>query len=77
MSEAATLDYYASHSAFTDPGAHAALISGLPLEIPALCRMLHGLLIHEAWIERQGLNPAAFSGQCRATLRPFGSDSGN
>jgi Transglutaminase-like superfamily len=29
---------------------------------------LQGLLIHEAWIERYGLNPAAFAGQSRATL---------
>jgi hypothetical protein len=29
---------------------------------------LQGLLIHEAWIERQGLDPADFSGQSRATL---------
>ncbi|MGY8709673.1 transglutaminase domain-containing protein [Bradyrhizobium sp. 18BD] len=53
---------------FTDPGAHATLIGGLPLDIPALCRILQGLLIHEAWIERQGLDPALFSGQSRATL---------
>lgn len=68
MSELATCDYYADHSALTDPGAHATLISGLPLDIPALCRILQGLLIHEAWIERQGFDPAAFSGQSRATL---------
>jgi len=59
---------YASHSVFTDPGAHAARIDGLPLDIPALCRILQGLLIHEAWIERQGLDPAPFSSQSRATL---------
>ena len=68
MSDAATPDYYAGHSAFTDPGAHATLIGGLPADVPALCRILHGLLIHEAWIERQGFDPAAFSGQSRATL---------
>lgn len=68
MSELAISDYYACHSALTDPGAHASLISDLPLDIPALCRILHGLLIHEAWIERQGFDPAAFSGQSRATL---------
>lgn len=68
MSDAATPDDYAGHSAFTDPGAHATLIGGLPADIPALCRILHGLLIHEAWIERQGFDPAAFSGQSRATL---------
>jgi hypothetical protein len=68
MSELAISDYYASHSAMTDPGARATLIRDLPLDIPALCRILHGLLIHEAWIERQGFDPAAFAGQSRATL---------
>ena len=68
MSELVTLDYYASHSALSDPRAHASLISALPLDIPALCRILQGVLIHEAWIERQGLDPAIFSGQSRATL---------
>jgi hypothetical protein len=68
MTELATLDRYASQSVFTDPGAYAALIGGLPRDIAALCRTLQGLLIHEAWIERQGLDPAAFSGQSRATL---------
>lgn len=68
MTEFEAFDFYASQSVFTDPGAHAALIGGLPLDIPALCRTLQGLLIHEAWIERQGLDPALFSGQSRATL---------
>jgi hypothetical protein len=68
MSELAISDYYAGHSAMTDPGAHADLICDLRLDIPSLCRILHGLLIHEAWIERQGFDPAAFAGQSRATL---------
>jgi hypothetical protein len=68
MSESGSLDYYASHSALTDPGAYAGLIAGLPPDVPALCRTLQGLLIHEAWIERQGLDPAVFSDQSRATL---------
>ncbi|QOZ48773.1 transglutaminase [Bradyrhizobium sp. CCBAU 53340] len=68
MREFAIFDDYAGHSALSDPGAHAGLISDLPLDIPALCRILHGLLIHEAWIERQGFDPATFAGQSRATL---------
>ena len=63
-----TSDDYTSHSAFTEPGAYAALISGLPLDTSVLCRALQGLLIHEAWIARQGLDTAAFFGQNRATL---------
>ena len=68
MNELAISDDYTGHSAMTDPGAHATLISGLALDIPALCRTLQGLLIHEAWIERQGFDPAAFAAQSRATL---------
>jgi len=68
MSEIATPAYYVSHSALSDVSAHASLINGLPPEVPALCRILQGLLIHEAWIERQGFDTAAFSGQSRATL---------
>src|SRR5438270_140710 len=67
MTEPETSDY-ASHSPLTDPGPYAALIRGLPPDVAALCRILHGLLIHEAWIERQGLSLAAFAGQSRATL---------
>jgi len=44
------------------------LISGLPSDIPVLCYTLQGLLIHEAWIEKNGLNPATFAGQSRATM---------
>jgi hypothetical protein len=68
MSELAASDHYSTHSALTDPGAYAALISGLPPEIPVLCHILQGLLIHEAWIERQGYDAAAFADQSRATL---------
>jgi len=68
MTELATLDVYAGHSAFTNPGRNADLIGALPPVIPVLCRTLHGLMIHEAWIEREGLDPAAFSSQSRATL---------
>jgi len=68
MTEPATSDDYASQSVFTDPGAYGDLIAGLPVDISALCRALQGLLIHEAWIERQGLDTAGFSGQGRATL---------
>jgi hypothetical protein len=68
MSEPAMLAYYASHSALSDPRAHARLIGGLPPDIATLCGVLQGLLIHEAWIERQGFDAAAFSGQSRATL---------
>ncbi|QJS41031.1 MULTISPECIES: hypothetical protein [Bradyrhizobium] len=67
MTEPATSSY-ASHRALIDPGPYAALISDLPADVAIVCRALHGLLIHEAWIERQGSNPTAFAGQSRDTL---------
>lgn len=68
MTELKASDDDTCQSEFTDPGAYAALIGSLPLDSPVLCRILQGLLIHEAWIERQGLDPVSFSGQSRATL---------
>jgi hypothetical protein len=40
------LAYYASHSPITDPGAYMALLQELPVEIPALCKILQGILMH-------------------------------
>jgi hypothetical protein len=68
VSEHATLECYAAHSPLTDPGPYAALVSRLPPDVSVLSRTLHGLLIHEAWIEKYGLCPENFSGQSRDTL---------
>ena len=48
MSEAATdpLEYYACHGPITDPRRHGDLLDGLPTEIPALCQVVQGLLMH-------------------------------
>jgi len=40
------LSFYSSHSVMTDPRDQAGLLEGLPTEIPALCRVVQGLLIH-------------------------------
>jgi hypothetical protein len=40
------LDYYADHSQITKPGLYAKLLEGLPAEIPALCQVVQGLLMH-------------------------------
>jgi hypothetical protein len=39
----------------TDPGEHAHLFDGLPTEIPALCQVVQGLLLHIFWAERYGV----------------------
>ena len=68
MTEHATLDHYTTHSALTDPGPYAALVESLPSDVPALCGTLQGLLIHEAWIGKHGLDLQNFLGQSRETL---------
>jgi hypothetical protein len=40
----------------TNPKHYSKLFEGLPTEIPALCRVVQGLLIHIFWAERYGLN---------------------
>ena len=49
------LDYYARHSRITDPREHINLFVGLPTDIPSLCKVVQGLLIHIFWAERYGL----------------------
>jgi hypothetical protein len=41
----------------TDPGEHAGLFEGLPTEIPALCQVVQGLLLHIFWAERHSIVP--------------------
>jgi len=40
------LDYYASHGPITDPGPEAAAFAGLPADLPALTRIVQGLVFH-------------------------------
>jgi Transglutaminase-like superfamily len=40
------LEFYASHSPFTDPGHFAPLLRTLPDKIPALCKALQGIVLH-------------------------------
>ena len=49
------LEYYARPGPMTDPQEYAGLFDGLPTEIPALCRIVQGLLIHIFWAERYGV----------------------
>jgi len=52
------LDFYASHSCFTDPGVHGALLEGLPIGIPELVGIVQGLILHLHWTERYGVHPS-------------------
>ncbi len=46
---------YSQPGPTTDPGAHGYLFDGLPRDIPELCRVVQGLLVHVFWAERYGL----------------------
>ena len=48
------LDFYAQPSFMTDPGAHAGLFAELPDDIPALCRVVQRLLVHQYWAGAYG-----------------------
>ncbi len=40
------LAYYARQSAISSPGAQASLFANLPTDVPSLCRVVQGLLMH-------------------------------
>jgi hypothetical protein len=42
----------------TDPGEYAALLDGLPQDVPTLVRTLQGLLVHIFWTKSYGLEPS-------------------
>ncbi len=50
------LTYFAQYGKITDPGSHANLYTDLPSDIPALVRVVQGLLVHIFWAERYGLS---------------------
>ena len=49
------LEYYAQPELITNPLDYSELLKGLPAEMPALCQVVQGLLIHIFWAERYGV----------------------
>lgn len=49
------LQYYAVPGVMTDPEEHRHLFEGLPGDIPALCGIVQGLILHVHWAERYGV----------------------
>ena len=49
------LEYYTNQSPITDPREYAHLFEGLPVEIPALCQIVQGTILHILWAERYGV----------------------
>jgi len=59
-----TLDYFATPGLITNPGDQAALLDNLPTDLPTLCRVVQGLMVHVFWAERYGLQlPEARKGE--------------
>ena len=46
------LQYYATPGIMTDPEEYRHLFEGLPADIPALCEIVQGLILHAHWAER-------------------------
>ena len=49
------LAYYGRQGPFTDPEEYASLFDGLPADVPALCRVVQGLVIHFLWAKAYGV----------------------
>jgi Transglutaminase-like superfamily len=48
------LEYYRTHSAATDPGAHRDLLDGQPADPATLAKLVGGLVVHRDWAWRFG-----------------------
>ncbi len=50
------LDFYTQHGLMTDPREYVDLFSDLPDDVPALCKVVQGLMLHESpfWAEQYG-----------------------
>jgi len=48
-------DYYTAYGIMTDPGEHVSLYQDLPSEIPKLCKVVQGVMIHVFHAHRHGV----------------------
>ena len=62
----ATLEYYKEQSVMTNPGRYAYLYETLPDDMPSLCKIVQGLLLHNFHTERYGVT---LSGQREKEVR--------
>jgi hypothetical protein len=49
------LEYYADQGIVSDPQDFAYMFENLPNDIPSLCQLIQGVMIHAHWIERYGV----------------------
>jgi hypothetical protein len=52
------LDYYRHVTPVTDPGRYKRHLVDLPDDIPTLCRVVQGLIIHDMWVTQYGIELA-------------------
>jgi hypothetical protein len=50
------LMYYSTHGEITDPGEYGHLFEELPMNIRDLCKIVQGLIIHDMWLTRYGVD---------------------
>lgn len=48
--------YYTEQGPLTELGRHASLADSLPADVGELCRVVQGLLIHDGWLGRYGVD---------------------
>ncbi len=49
------VSYYLQPGVMTDPGEHGDLLRALPAEVPALVKIVQGLMLHVFWADRYGV----------------------
>ena len=50
------LEFWATHSPITNPGPQSHVLAQLPDDVPGLCRIVQGLLLHVFWAEAYGVH---------------------
>ncbi len=48
------VEFYSTPGMITDPHEYGTLFDGLPTDIPALCKIVQGLLVHIFWADQMG-----------------------
>lgn len=59
MFDRSALDYFSTPGLITTPGHQMALLHDLPTDLPSLCRVVQGLMIHVFWAEQYGIQLSA------------------
>ena len=49
--------FYAAQSIVTNPSEYARLYKDLPDDIPSLCKIIQGVVLHLHWAQAYGQNP--------------------